>query len=500
VLTACGGSVQEVFGARLVDVTTLATPLALAADPSFADERGGGLFIDLAGRVVRLHADGLQGSLEAHPGNPVAPGPATALWPLGPSLALAATSRGLFVADSGWLIAPPWRAALDAQGLVGPAVTGDAVGWLAHARGLFRLEGGQLGELTVDGASVTGLTAIAAGPTADGRDGLWFARGPLLTQATRASATGFVVRDSGLDPADLEGGVRGLAAIAPSPASAGELLAITPALLLQFRGGAWRRFALEHAPRRLLSAGRFAWLQAGDDLFRYDADAAEWLEAKDLAAAPELLAVDAAGGAWVRAGEQTLLVTLDASPRVQGLFQGATVYDAQLLVAASVARTGRPDALAWRLDDGVETSIPGEAGVAGAGAQAALALYPLGGVNALGAARPISLAALADGWHTLQVKASFGDVTATRRVHFEFRGAAAASIGWERDISPIAAARCLKCHGAGAEPELVTYQQWREHAAKVAELVAAQRMPADGPLDRGSMEAISRWVTGGLKP
>ena len=40
------------------------TMLDLAASPGFADERGGGVFIDLAGRVVRVRGNGDRGVLE----------------------------------------------------------------------------------------------------------------------------------------------------------------------------------------------------------------------------------------------------------------------------------------------------------------------------------------------------------------------------------------------------------------------------------------------------
>ena len=47
--------------------------------------------------------------LESHPGNTVVPGKATAAFRLGPRTALVETDTGLFLADAGWLIAPPWK-------------------------------------------------------------------------------------------------------------------------------------------------------------------------------------------------------------------------------------------------------------------------------------------------------------------------------------------------------------------------------------------------------
>lgn len=104
---ACGGAnVSETLNPTSFDALQIEAPIALKASPSFADERGGGLFIDPTGKVVRLRADGTVGRLESHPGNPVPAGAASSVWPLGPYTALVATDRGLYVAESGWLIQP----------------------------------------------------------------------------------------------------------------------------------------------------------------------------------------------------------------------------------------------------------------------------------------------------------------------------------------------------------------------------------------------------------
>ncbi len=89
---------------------------SLAPSPSFADERGGGVFIDVGGRVVRLRIDGSGYEVESHPGNLVSPGPATAAFPMGAFSSVVATSKGLFVAENGWLIEPPWRDVLTSAG------------------------------------------------------------------------------------------------------------------------------------------------------------------------------------------------------------------------------------------------------------------------------------------------------------------------------------------------------------------------------------------------
>ena len=57
--------------------------------------------------------------------------------------ALVEASNGLFLAQAGWLIAPPWRELLG-PGLKATASTSEGVAWLAHESGLYRLRDGQL--------------------------------------------------------------------------------------------------------------------------------------------------------------------------------------------------------------------------------------------------------------------------------------------------------------------------------------------------------------------
>jgi hypothetical protein len=256
VLCACGGVVSETLVPTPFDVTTVSTPMALTAAPSFADERGGGVFLDVSGRAVRVRIDGSAYLIENHPGNPVAPGPASAVWPLGPFSAVVTTTKGLFVAESGWLIAPPWREVLSAEGLVGTATGDNGVAWLAHSSGLFRLEGGELSELKAAGASITGITAVTVAPGHDTGAAVWFARGDKLTYAERTSTTTFTIKDSGLDPLETKGGIQAIAGVAASATNAGELWAITQKKLWRFSGTTWSPYELPYAPKEMRAAGR----------------------------------------------------------------------------------------------------------------------------------------------------------------------------------------------------------------------------------------------------
>ncbi|MDP2269357.1 MAG: hypothetical protein Q8N23_00215 [Archangium sp.] len=482
------------------DAVSQATMLDLAASPGFADERGGGVFIDLAGRVVRVRGNGDRGVLESHPRNTVLPGPASAVFALGPSNALVATSRGLFVADQGWLIAPSWQALLPAEGLLGTALGGDGVAWLAHTQGLYRLERGVLTEFKLSGERLSGLTAMAVAPTLDGTPGVWFARMGKLYAAAQSSRTEFTVRDSGLSAETLAGGVLGLAGISPSRETGGELWAITSRGLLLYTGTSWREYSLGPSPRKLLAAGRFAWMQAGDGLYRYDGDTRGWALVQGLESAGTLMGVDSSGSAWVRVGTRTVSIAPSVTPRVRGLFQAARVFDNQLIIEASLPSATAFDSLSWDLDGVTVRPVVLTDGVVGSGPTAGQTFHSLGGSELGGVLKPVSLSTLADGWHTLTLSATAGEVTSYRRVHFEFLGASTAAVSWETDIKQLGLDRCSKCHATGTAPELITYEQWKANAAFIASAVRDSRMPADGPLDTAGVAAIIRWVNGGTQP
>jgi hypothetical protein len=139
-------------------------------------------------------------------------------------------------------------------------------------------------------------------------------------------------------------------------------------------------------------------------------------------------------------------------------------------------------------------------GALGSGPTADLRFFSLGGAEASGVLKPVSLASLQDGWHTLTVTATVGEASLSRRVHFEFLGSSSAVISWEADIRALSEARCAKCHTTGTDPSLATYEEWRANAAAIASAVRESRMPADGPLDAASVASIVRWVNGGARP
>ncbi len=471
-----------------------------AASPSFADERGGGVFIDLAGRVARVRSNGNRAVLESHPGNPVWPGPASGVFALSGTSSLVATSRGVFVVGDGWLMAPAWRDVLPAEG-IRQAVTGaDGTTWLVHETGLFRLTRGALSEFKVGGESLSGIVALAVAPTEGGAQGLWFAREKKLFAATQTALDAFSVVEVVLNQEVVSGDVIGLAGLTPTAKTAGELWAITQHVLLRWAGTTWRQFELPGKPRALWATGRYAWLVAGDALYRYDGDAGGWQKADGLPGAVTLLGADAAGTALVRIGEETLSVSAGPVIRLQGLIANAQVFDGNLMVSAVLPGSMNVTALSWQFDELERQSVEVSTGVAGEGPSLGEVSWNLGGLNENSVLRPLSLAGLEDGWHTLTVTATADGRELKRVVHFQFAGASSAVVSYEADVRPIYETRCLTCH----ETTLTTsrfpdYESMKVWSARVVEQVTKGDMPPGG-MDPGSVNTIVRWVNGGMLP
>lgn len=504
---ACGAEISSGLGATEFDVSTTlavagdATPLALAASQAFGDERGGGVFVDVAGRAVRLRIDGTLSRLESHPGNPVTPGPATAAWPLGPFTSLLATSKGLFLSDSGWLIAPPWREQLTAEGFVATAVGDNGVAWVAHAKGLFRIAGGALTELKVEGQSLAGLSGLAVAPAPNGGPAVWFAQGESLSYAEQTGKDAFNVFDSGLPKERLKGGITALAGLTASGISPGELWFITNRTLWRQAGVGFQEYQLTQSPKELKSAGRVLWLRASDDLLRYDAEANTWGKARGLEAVPTLLAADASGAAWVRSGANTLSVSPGVAARVEGLFETQRLYTTDVPVTALLPKASKPTEVVF-LVDGLELArLPASAAEEGQGALSSTLFFSLAGWQSSGAPKLFSFATLTAGWHTLEVRTTFEGGAVTRRaLHFDFRVGDDAVLSYEKDIKPIHEARCANCHVTGPGRDLSNYQLWKENAALVVPAVVDRRMPADGPLDPVLIQKIQRWANAGALP
>ncbi len=489
-LSACGDTQAPVPTERPQPGTFQAVEVraqaGLASTSGFADQTGGGVFASSEGKAVRLRLDGSLGPLEGHPGNAVQPGRVRATFRLGPRTALVEADNGLFLADAGWLIAPPWREALG-TGLVATAQTPDGAVWLAHASGLYRLVGGALSALKIQGVALDGITALAAAPAEDGAPGLWFLRNGELSVAVATAPGAFQVR-AALPPLEEGESLVSLAAVGPGQEAAGELWLLTSARLLRRSAEGWRRVDFAQRPAQLLGAGRFLWVKSSDSLLLYDADARTWAEASGLDTREfRFLAADESGCAWVQLGGETVAVSRAPVPRVNGLNQGAQVVEDGRVLRAVVAPGPAPVSVAFEL---AGTRVP-----------VAPPDYSMGGLEADGSPRAYSFAGMAPGRYVLSVISLLPDGSEARRaVPFEYQPLSTVVLGWDKDVRPLHEARCAKCHVQGPGRPLATYALWKENAGLITAAVRDQRMPADGPLDPQQISLIQRWAAAGAKP
>ncbi len=236
-------------------------------------------------------------------------------------------------------------------------------------------------------------------------------------------------------------------------------------------------------------AGRVLYALSETRLFRFDADAAAWTEPSNLPAGERsLLAVEASGGAVVRAGDQTYLLDVARTPRVLGLDQNAQVHALDLILKAAIPSGALPTSVSFRLG-----ALPDRA--------ATEAPYSPGGVDREGLAEPVSLVDLPAGPATLVVRATYPDgMEAVRTVPFHFDPRGLVRVSFDADIKPIYEARCQKCHEAGPGRTLSTLDQWKADAPTIVAAIKDRRMPADGPLEPASIDKIQRWVVGGMQP
>jgi hypothetical protein len=248
-----------------------------------------------------------------------------------------------------------------------------------------------------------------------------------------------------------------------------------------------------------MSAGRWVWLRAGKELYRYDADGRRWGRATGLMGAPKLLAADASGGLWARSDDKTFAINAGPVPRVFGLFEGARVYQSDVHVRVQIPVDDDPGSVSFALDDAVPIERQRKDAQSGTGEIATLS-FALGGFNAAGQEQSYSLAGLARGLHTLTLTAQLASGRQSRRLHFELSSGAAVALSFAKDVMPIFEARCAKCHTHGPGHELATYEQWVTDKDRMVKAVVELRMPADGPLDPTQIQILQRWASGGSAP
>jgi hypothetical protein len=499
-LAGCVGAIGDSeLAAKPLTVQLIDSELGLESLGGFADEHGGGIFVTQEGTVARLRSDGSRAPLESHPGNSAAPGKVLRVLPSGPHSALVAAENGVYLAESGWLIEPAWREALEPEGLVAAALGSDGIAWIAHQRGLFRLEAGELSELKQQGSSLRGITALAVAPAPDGAPAVWFAQADRLSLAKQTSRTRFEVLENGPGADELDGKILALAGISAAQDAPAELWLISETGLFRHGASGWVRTVTQYKPKQLISGGRWLWLSAAGHVYRYDANLRQWGEVMNLSA-PELIAGDAAGSLWLRSGERSLELNTGTVPRLVGLFEGARVYTRDLRVRAQLPVDAAPLAVEFALDDGERIERSADEALTPEGSTQPTLEFALGGFDAALREQGFSLAGLKSGLHTLRVTARFATGTSERALTFELRDSAATKLSFASDVAPIYETRCAKCHEKGPGHALGGYEQWSVEKERIVSAVVELRMPADGPLDPAQIQIIQRWAAGGAAP
>jgi hypothetical protein len=479
-----------------------AAAVALASDGAgFADQRGGGVFVDDQGRAVRLRADASVAALESHPDNHAPPGKVRRVLATGADSAWVVADNGVYVARAGWLY--ELRAGIDlaAEDVIAAAVSGDDQAFIALRQGLFRVSGDDLAELKRGDESITNVSALAVAPAPSGGPALWFVQDGALHYAEQTANTAYAIHEAGL-PAAATGQMLALGGVSAAPNAPGELWLLTPHGLWQHtpaRG--FRAFVLPAPGSALLSAGRFVWLRCGAELYRYDADHNSWGRLSDPPSSPQLLASDATGSLWLRSDAGSELLAEPGLPRVLGLFEGSRVYAPDLALSVHLAASDAPENVTFALDDGehVERSVAdARSDDADMGGDL---IFSLAGFDAAGNVQTYSFAARTAGMHTLTVSARHDDGTTARALHFEMRDTSSQKLSWAKDVQPIYAARCAKCHaGMGPGHLLNSFDLWSAQASAIVAAVTEKRMPADGPLDASQIQLITRWAAAGSAP
>ncbi len=485
-LSACSEVPVDTPSPEELEPVVLSSSAKVSLAPAFADQSGGGMFLDPDGVIFRLRADGTFAGLEAYPPTNATGAPVKALYPLGPHAAVLAGEGGPRVAQSGWVSSPGWTTALEGAGITGAADSIALGSWLAHQRGLFRLIDGELFELKSGGGSLDGISAIAHARGETGASAVWFARNGAL-YAAELYDNQVLIRPSSLEAEDV-GEIVSLASLSAGPSRPRELWVLGERGLFRHGLEGWRKIDLGAPAEELVTAGRWAWVRAGSQLFVHDAELQRWSRVSGQDAnADSFLAAEASGTLWRVRDGTAHSVSVGQVLRVHGLDEGGVVTLPELKVSARLPPGTSADAVEFTLA-GQTVRAPGPN-------------FSFGGIDIEGHLQGHSLSGLSPGDHVLELTATLlGGGVATRRIPFEYRPSPDAIPSFERDIRPIHEARCAKCHTEGPGFPLTSYETWKENGERIASAVSQRRMPADGPLDPVFITAIQRWVSSGAQP
>ena len=239
----------------------------------------------------------------------------------------------------------------------------------------------------------------------------------------------------------------------------------------------------EGIPDALGGGGGWAWVGWDGAILRTDGRAWEALVSGVALGPKARVAVDEGTGASALvldgAGGVIRVVAEDAL-RTSGVTDGAFVFDTRLELEV-VPGSGRPPrSVSFVVDGsslGTRTTAPWGWGSDGA--------------------RLLDVDKLSFGAHRLDVIATYeGGVTRKRSIGVEYGSPLGRVPSYAKDIAPLYAARCSRCHSGGVARDLSGYGRLSSKASAVRASIREGRMPPDIKLDAMSAAMFTSWIDG----
>jgi len=240
-------------------------------------------------------------------------------------------------------------------------------------------------------------------------------------------------------------------------------------------------------PEALAAAGGFAWVGWAGQILRTDGERWESL-ARGVPLGPNArIAVDEANGASalvIDANGDLVRIDADEALHLSGFADRARVIDTRLGLEALPGRATTFDEVDYVLD-GRSLAPPKTA--------------PWGWGESGAPSR--DLREIDVGSHVVEVVAkTHRGATLRSARRFEYGSPFGRIPSYARDVAPIFAARCPRCHENGVARDLASYERLRAQAPMVRAAVREARMPPDLLLDAASVAVITAWVDGESPP
>ncbi len=464
--------------------------LPMGAEPvaPWVSSEGEGLVVARDGRFFAIDGRGGVTGLERLPDDPRAPGdaPVATVLERTPDDVVALVPTGVLTYRGGWVRREAFSPLLaTARATVR---WGDASLWLT-GQGVYTTQGTQWLQLERMGAAVTDAVAAVAGPASSTEREAWVLRSGGALERLRVRPMGMGLEVVWSDP------VVGLpTTMVQAVASHGGYRYIARAADLVRVDAAGRVERLRvpgvfAGPVALVSAGPWlwaAWEGMGESLLaRTDGTVIE-VVARGLGVTAPRVAVDRSRGdvALVVDGPRVTRVEVEPRLGLAGFDEGTVTDEPRLALRAVPPPGGVLESVRFALD-GREVETRTEA--------------PWGWSESGEAVREFPM--LTFGGHAVTVTAQYrGAPALTRTRRFVFVSPLGRVPTYMRDVAPVYAQRCARCHSTGIARDLRGYDRLRAQAPVVASVVRSRRMPPDLTMDAPSIALITAWAAGGAPP